>query len=93
MKYYSEITKNMYDTTEELEEAERIASEKVNARKKDAEAVEAAYKAMIDARKNYEEVLTDFCKKHGAYHKSITSPETSDIFDNLFDIFGWSKYK
>lgn len=87
MKYYSEVTKKVYDTVNELKEAEMEVTNKVNARKADAEKVEVAYKACVDAhaayekaRAAYEKVLGDFCKKYGAYHKTF----------NTNDIKGWT---
>ena len=79
MKYYSEITKKVYDTVNELKQAEDAVNEKANARKLDAEKVEKAYNAYLDARKEYEKTLTDFCNKHGAYHKTYTSKDAGDV--------------
>ena len=39
MKYFSEITNKVYDTVNELKEAEAEVTNKVNARKADAEKV------------------------------------------------------
>ena len=75
MKYYSELTKVMYDSVEELEKAEKEITNKTNERKKDAAEVEKAYEAMVSARKNYEKILTDFCNKHGSYHRTIKSTD------------------
>ena len=92
MKYYSDITKKLYDTTEELEKAEKEIVDKNSARKADAEKVDKAYKEFAEARKNYNNELYAFCKKHGAYHKTIKdediNSETSpwDIF-SFFNIF------
>ena len=43
MKYYSEVTKKIYDSVNELKEAEAKITEKANARKLDAEKVEKAF--------------------------------------------------
>ena len=83
MKYYSEVTKKVYDTVNELKEAEMEVTNKVNARKADAEKVEAAYKACVDARVTYEKVLSEFCKKHGAYHKTFNADEAEKEWDSL----------
>lgn len=85
MKYYSEVTKNMYDSVDELENAEKALSNKTAERKKDAAEVESAYNALIDARKNYNRVLEKFCEKHGAYHKTIRAVDADadpDITNN-----------
>ena len=82
MKYYSEITKQVYDSEAACYAAERKEKAKTDARKKEAEKVEAARKKLADTRKEYDEklaeardeyetVLAEFCKKYGAYHTSI----------------------
>ena len=85
MKYYSEVTKKIYDTTDELEKAEKAITDKAAARKKDAAEVENAYTEMVKARENYNKVLADFCSKHGAYHKTITKSdnEVPETFHDL----------
>lgn len=83
MKYYSEITNKVYDTVNALKEAEMEVTNKANARKADAEKVEAAYKACVDARVAYEKALSDFCKKHGAYHKTFNVDDTTKEWDSL----------
>ena len=82
MKYYSEITKQVYDSEAACYAAERKEKAKTDARKKEAEKVETARKKLADIRKEYDEklaeardeyetVLAEFCKKYGAYHTSI----------------------
>ena len=79
MKYYSDVTKKLYESVDELKKAEAEITDKAAARKKDAEKVEKAYNAYIEARKEYEKVLTEFCNKHGAYHKTYTSKDAGDV--------------
>lgn len=89
MKYYSDITKKVYDTISDLEAAEKEVSEKTNARKEDAAKVEAAFNEMSAARKKYEKALREFCEKHGAYHRTIKpedGPKTFDWRDLIFDL-------
>lgn len=83
MKYYSEITNKVYDTVNALKEAEMEVTNKANARKADAEKVEAAEKACVEARMAYEKALSDFCKKHGAYHKTFNVDDTTKEWDSL----------
>lgn len=86
MKYYSEVTKKLYENIEDLKQAEAEITTKANVRKQDAEKVEKAYNAYIDARKEYEKTLTEFCNKHGAYHKTYTNKDASNVkneFENL----------
>lgn len=79
MKYYSEVTNKVYDTVNALKEAEMEVANKANARKADAEKVEAAEKACVEAQIAYEKALNDFCKKYGAYHKTYTSKDIVDL--------------
>ena len=83
MKYYSEVTKKVYDTVNELKEAEMKVTNEVNARKADAEKVEAAYKACVDARVAYEKELSEFCKRHGAYHKTFKAEDATKEWNSL----------
>ena len=78
MKYYSEITKNMYNSVEDLQKAEKAMEDRTNERKNAAEKVDKAYNNMVKARKEYETELSDFCEKYGTYHKSIKSNEDFD---------------
>lgn len=79
MKYYSDVTKKLYESVDELKKAESEIVDKAAARKRDADKVEKAYNAYIEARKEYEKVLTEFCNKHGAYHKTYTSKDAGDV--------------
>lgn len=82
MKYYSEKLGKLYDSEEELMEAEKKADEAKNKeaamRKERAEAakiVEEKYKEKVKAENEYFDVLNDFCKKYGTYHKTYTSED------------------
>jgi len=100
MKYYSEVTKKMYDSVNDLESAEKtlVAKQKAEEeaalklkeeRKLRSKEVEDARKAAADANKHYRDLLAKFCKDYGAYHASYKSDDIDDIFDlffsNLFD--------
>lgn len=99
MKYYSESLGKLFDTEKELTEAETTyqkeqeekqkALEKKNAdRAEAAKKVEQALADLRDARKNYNEVLSEFCKKYGAFHYSFTGKDAeSDPFGDLFSFF------
>ena len=86
MKYYSEITKKMYDSVKDLERAEKEVSDKNNARKEDAMKVDRAEKALIEARENYSKALNEFCTKHGPYHKTVDSDELERSWSNLSNL-------
>lgn len=91
MKYYSEITNKVYNTVNELKEAESEVTSKANARKADAEKVEVARKKWIEARVEYDRTLSEFCKKYGAYHKTYSSDdvrkEWSSLSEMINDLF------
>lgn len=97
MKYLSEKTNKAYSSIDELKAAEKefdakqAQLEKKNAeRKARAKEVEDAYKAIIEARKNYNDLLNKFIKDYGSYHYSVSTIDNSranDIFDNVFDSF------
>lgn len=101
MKYYSELTKKLYDSEKALIDAEnevkieKIKKEEAAAaakkqRAEDAKVVEEAFEKMKAARKEYQDALANFCKKHGAYHKTLTEkdlPEVDFSLLNVFDVF------
>lgn len=76
----------------EKERKERELKEKKDKeaaeRKAAAEKVDAAFKALIAAKKAYGEELQAFCKKYGTYHFTTDGkdniPSLFDFFDNLF---------
>lgn len=72
MKFYSDLTKKIYDTAEELEAAEaelkKAEEEKANktaVRKKDASKVEDAFKLRNQARRNYNKQIVKLRKEYG----------------------------
>lgn len=97
MQYYSDKTKKVYKTVDELNDAEKkyddnqLAIAKRNdERKARAKEVEDAYKVMEDARKAYNKKVNDFIKDYGSYHYSITKKLNDDDYRdplNLLDIF------
>ena len=97
MKYYSEISKKFYDNANDCMEAERAELKRQEAvkeaqAKKDADRkaaaakVDAARKAMVEAQKNYQKELEEFCKIYKTYHFSIDSDED---LPHLFDWFSF----
>ena len=98
MKYYSEELDRLFDTEKEAVKAEKdhAAALKAEQEKKTAlnaeraaaaKEVEEAAKAYKEARKNYDEKLSDFCKKYGAYHVSI---KDKDLYETWKEI--WSDF-
>ena len=103
MKFYSETTKQLYDTEAALVKAEEAVAAKEaekkaqNAEKaKAAKEIENAYKVVIEAQKHYDELKNAFIDKYGSFHMTYTEKKpvvstsnqsASDIFDILFNLF------
>lgn len=94
MKYYSEVTKKVYDSTEELEAAEKTALAAKDERKAASEKVEKAQTAMKEAKKAYEvatqeyqDELSKFCNKYGSYKTTLRAGDlfTIDPFWKFFN--------
>lgn len=72
-----------------LAEAKAKKEAAIAERKVEAEKVETARQELMKAQKAYHEVLSNFCKKYGAYHYSLKPGETfqsiwADLFDNIW---------
>lgn len=94
MKFYSEVTKQFYDSLKDGETAEQEAlfakkraeeeKERLLAeRKARADEVEEARKAMVKAQDEYKKVLNNFLRDYKTYHYS-----TSNI-DDIPSFFDW----
>jgi len=100
MKFYSEKTKELYETEADLTKAEVAYDEKHSkelARKKEraeaAKKVEDAFKEADKAKKNAMDLLTQFCKTYGSFRTQIDSETLNDIkpsvFSSIFDLFNF----
>lgn len=95
MKYFSELTKHVYDTIEELESAEKVEQEKLDAeaakkakRTEAAKAVEAAFDEANKAYKHANELLKEFTNTYGSFHMSVKDVDSSSsLFDAIFNSF------
>lgn len=91
MKFYSENTKKLYDSAEECQKAEdaliNAQKEKSERRKTKAKLVDEKRKAYEAARKEYQQVLDDFCKEFGAYHFTYNNKDEVDIATLLDEFF------
>ena len=95
MKYFSEITKKVYDSTEELETAEnevldeqKAQEEKLAKRAERAKEVEAAYAKAAEAKEQADELLNEFLKDYGSFHTTVKKPiKRINIFDDWFNSF------
>lgn len=94
MKFYSELLKDFYESADECEKAEekelarlekeQKAHEKEASEKKARAAeVEEAYKALQDARKKYNELVTKFINDYKSFH--FTFSNTKDFLDDVFE--------
>lgn len=83
MKFYSEITKKIYDTQAEVEAAERkvkeqeaakakAEKEKKETRAKRAKEVENALQEVTSAATKAKKLLIDFTNDYGYFHTSYT---------------------
>lgn len=92
MRYYSDVTKKVYDSEKELNDAEfkvkraeenaKRAKEKESAdRKKAAAEVQEAYAKARAANAHASKVLADFCDKYGSYHFSVDGSEDPELND------------
>lgn len=96
MKFYSELTKKLYDSNEACEKAEADYKQQLDeaeAKKKElaetkaarAKEVTDAYKKAREAQKEYEKLRNSFVQTYGAYHLSFTDPEERvSFFENFF---------
>lgn len=91
MKYYSEETKKMYDSEEDLFKAEEaLKAEKEERKKKLAEQVRR--KTEVDnAYENYKALRDAYIKNYGKYTYTSTdskAPEDELFHDFLMSLFG-----
>ena len=98
MKFFSEQTKRVYDSVEELEAAELEANKARDERKEAAEKVKAAADAVSDAYTAYQnacvehrKVLTEFCQKYGSYKTTVKSNDIKTL-DPLFDLLNFLNF-
>ena len=96
MKYYSDKTKKIYDTVEQLQAAEKKYDEahaaeikKAEERKKRAAEVSEARKELANAQKKYNDLLNKFVKDYGSYHETYTDKDVDSIENVILKIFGF----
>jgi hypothetical protein len=87
MKYYSEQTKKLYDSPEELAKAEKDFEEKKTAELKKKEAREVRAKEVADAYNKYVELFNAFVKDYGYYvdYRKSAGDEMLRVFSTLLD--------
>ena len=88
MKFYSEITKKLYDSKEELVKAEVEVTKQNADRAERAKEVNEALKAANAAQKKANDLLSKFVKDYGSFKTTIKDediniPSFWDIFDKF----------
>ncbi len=86
MKYYSEITKKLYDDKDALLKAEVEATKAKTDRAEKAKEVTELLKAANEATKKANKALADFVKEYGSF-KTTIKDEDVDVRSNFWDIF------
>ena len=90
MKYYSEITKKLYDSKDELVKAEVEATKAKSDRAERAKEVTEALKKANEATKKANKLLEAFIKDYGSFKTTIKDPEDgskTSIQSNFWDLF------
>lgn len=87
MKYYSEITKKLYDDKDALIKAEVEATKAKSDREVKAKEVTELLKAANEATKKANTALSEFIKKYGSFKTTIKDEDTGVRTDfwSLFD--------
>ena len=88
MKYYSEITKKLYDSKDELVKAEVAATKVKSARADKAKEVTEAIKTANEATKKANKMLADFVKEYGSFKTTLTD-EDVDARDGFWTKLFW----
>ena len=94
MKYFSEVTKSVYDTEEELLEAEaKVAQEEEKKeiakqeRAEKAKEIDEAIKVAAAAQKKVDELIDEFVTEYGSYHKTFKDTNFKPFTSPFFDFF------
>lgn len=85
MKYFSEVTKKVYDTVEALETAEAAVNTAHEAQVAAEKRVEAAMAAARKARKAADAELKDYCEKYGTYKAADCAADNVKWFFDFFE--------
>ena len=96
MKYYSDLTKKLYDTEKQLKAAEiEVTKSKAN-RAERAKEVTEALKAANEATNKANKLLAQFVKDYGSFKTTLTDKDVdlkafnnsfSKYFTDLFNLF------
>lgn len=86
MKYYSQITKDLYDTKEALIEAEVEATKAKSDRAEKAKEVTQLLKEANEAQKKANAALKEFIKEYGSF-KTTIKDDDMEVKYNFWDMF------
>ena len=88
MKFYSEITKKLYDDKDSLVKAEVAATKAKSDREVKAKEVTELIKAANEATKKANKALSEFIKEYGSFKTTIKNEEVADVnLNSCWDIF------
>ena len=90
MKYYSELTKKLYDSEKDLQKAEVGLTKSKAERGERAKEVTKALEEANKATKKANQLLADFVKDYGSFKTTLTDKDVqTDSFWDIFDRFLW----
>ena len=98
MKYYSDLTKKLYDTEKQLKDAEIQITKSKADRAEKAKEVTEALKAANEATEKANKLLADFVKEYGSFKTTLTDKDIdvkafrnsfSNYFTDVFDRLLW----
>ena len=87
MKYYSEITKKLYDDKDALVKAEVEATKAKTDRAQKAKEVTELIKKANEATKAANKALNDFVKEYGSFKTTIKDQDVDNNFGSFWDVF------
>lgn len=87
MKFYSEITKKLYDSKEELVEAEIEATKAKTNRAEKAKEVNELIKKANETTKAAHKALREFVEEYGSFKTTIKDNDVDSTVGSFWDIF------
>lgn len=87
MKYFSEITKELYDSKEDLVKAEVKATKAKSDRAQKAKEVTELIKKAREATEAANKALNEFVKEYGSFKTTIKNENADVNFGSFWDIF------
>lgn len=87
MKFYSDITKKLYETKDELVKAEVEATKAKTNRAEKAKEVTELIKKANEAQKAANKALREFVKEYGSFKTTIKDNDVDSTVGSFWDIF------